>query len=166
MARALGAQVYATAGSAEKCAACKRLGAVRAINYREEDFVEVIAAESDGAGVDAILDMLGGDYFQRNLDCLAVEGRLAIIAFLAGTIAEIDFATFPRKRLSFVGSALRPRSIEAKSAIAASLRRTVWPLFESGAIAPVIDRTFPLAAAEAHARMEANQHIGKLMLTV
>ena len=167
LARALGATVFATAGSAEKCAACVRLGAARAINYREEDFVDIIAAETGGAGVDVILDMVGGDYFQRNIACLAVEGRLAIIAFLAGAKAEINFIPFIQKRLSFVGSTLRPQSVAAKSAIAASLREHVWPLLESGAIAPVIDTTYALAeAAKAHARMESSQHIGKLMLAV
>ena len=167
LARALGTTVFATAGSAEKCAACVRLGAARAINYREEDFVDIIAAETGGAGVDVILDMVGGDYFQRNIACLAVEGRLAIIAFLAGAKAEINFIPFIQKRLSFVGSTLRPQSVAAKSAIAASLREHVWPLLESGAIAPVIDTTYALAeAAKAHARMESSQHIGKLMLAV
>ena len=167
LARALGATVFATAGSAEKCAACVRLGAARAINYREEDFVDIIAAETGGAGVDVILDMVGGDYFQRNIACLAVEGRLANIAFLAGAKAEINFIPFIQKRLSFVGSTLRPQSVAAKSAIAASLREHVWPLLESGAIAPVIDTTYALAeAAKAHARMESSQHIGKLMLAV
>jgi putative PIG3 family NAD(P)H quinone oxidoreductase len=167
LARALGATVYATAGSAEKCAACERLGAVRAINYPDEDFADVIAAETGGAGVDVILDMVGGEYFQRNIDCLAFEGRLDIIAFLGGPKAEINFIPFIQKRLSFVGSTLRPQALAAKSAIAASLRSHVWPLLESGEIAPVIDTTYPLAeAAKAHARMESSQHIGKLMLSV
>ena len=118
-------------------------------------------------GVDVILDMVGGDYFQRNVACLASEGRLAIIAFLAGAKAEIDFLPFIQKRLSFVGSQLRPQSVAAKSAIAAGLREHVWPLLESGAVAPVIDTTYPLAeAAKAHARMESSEHIGKLMLSV
>ncbi len=167
LARALGVTVFATAGSAKKCAACVRLGAARAINYREEDFADIIAAETDGVGVDVILDMVGGDYFQPNIACLAVEGRLALIAFLNGATVEINFVPFMRKRLTFVGSQLRPQSVAAKSAIAASLREHVWPLLESGAVAPVIDTTYPLAeAAKAHARMESSEHIGKLMLSV
>lgn len=166
LARALGSTVYATAGSDEKCAACEKLGAVRAINYREADFTEIIAAETVGAGVDVILDMVGGDYFQRNIDCLAVEGRLAMISFLGGVKAEINFIPLIRKRLTLTGSQLRPQSVAAKTAIAASLREHAWPLLVSGAVAPVIDTTYPLEdAAQAHARMESSEHIGKLMLT-
>ncbi len=166
MARVMGATVLTTAGSAEKCAACTDLGAARAINYREEDFVAVVAEETaDGANV--ILDMVAGPYIPRDLDCLALEGRLVVIALLGGSTAEIDLNALMRRRLTLTGSTLRPQSVEAKGMIAAALRRHIWPHLESGAIRPVIDSTFPLAeAAKAHARMESGAHIGNIVLTV
>ena len=163
-ARMLGARVFATAGSAEKCAACERLGAERAINYRDEDFVEVARAEG---GMDLILDMVSGDYIPRNLKALADDGRLVQIAFLRGPKAEVNFAPLMVRRLTMTGSTLRPQSVAAKAAIAAELRAHVWPWLEAGRIAPVIDSSFPLAeAAAAHARMESSAHIGKIVLEV
>ncbi len=165
MARALGHRVFATAGSAEKCAACVALGAERAINYKTEDFAAVIKEATGGKGVNVILDMVGGSYVPRELECLADDGRLAMIAALGGSKAEIDIARLFMRRLTLTGSTLRPRSIEFKAAIASRLRETVWPLLDSGAIKPVIYKTFPLAqAAEAHALMESSAHIGKIML--
>ncbi len=167
MARALGARPIATAGSAEKCAACERLGAVRAINYREEDFVQVVKAVTDGHGADVILDMVGGDYIDRNFKAAAVDGRIVQIAFLKGARAEADFMRLMLKRLTLTGSTLRARPVAFKAAIARALEDRIWPLIEAGTIAPVIDRTFPLAeAARAHAHMEAGQHIGKIVLTM
>jgi len=164
VAAARGARVFATAGSAEKCAACRDLGAERAINYREEDFVEVLRAEG---GADLILDMVGGDYIPRNLKALADEGRLVQIAFLEGPKASVNFAQVMLRRLTITGSTLRPQSDLAKARIAAALRREVWPHLESGRIAPVIDSDFPLEqAAHAHARMESSAHIGKIVLSV
>ena len=166
LARAHGARVFATAGTAEKCAACERLGAERAINYRDEDFVAVIKGETGGAGADVILDMVGGEYTARNLDLLRIDGRLVQIAFLKGSKVEIDLNPLMRKRLTFTGSTLRARSVAEKGAVAAAVRRNVWPLVESGKVKPVIHATFPLAeAAKAHAMMEADQHIGKIVLT-
>jgi putative PIG3 family NAD(P)H quinone oxidoreductase len=166
LARAHGARVFATAGTAEKCAACERLGAERAINYRDEDFVAVVKEETGGAGADVILDMVGGEYTARNLDLLRIDGRLVQIAFLKGSKVEIDLNPLMRKRLTFTGSTLRARSIAEKGAVAAAVRRNVWPLVESGKVKPVIHATFPLAeAAKAHAMMEADQHIGKIVLT-
>ena len=165
LARALGHRVFATAGSAEKCAACVTLGAERAINYKTEDFAAVIKEATGGKGVNVILDMVGGSYVPRELECLADDGRLAMIAALGGSKAEIDIARLFMRRLTLTGSTLRPRSIEFKAAIASRLRETVWPLLDSGAIKPVIYKTFPLAqAAEAHALMESSAHIGKIML--
>ncbi len=167
VARALGARVFATAGSAEKCRACEDLGAERAINYREEDFVEIVKAATDGRGVDVILDMVGGDYIARNLKALAVEGRLCYIAFLGGSKAEVDFLPLMLKRITLTGSTLRARDVAFKAAIADNLRRTVWPKIEAGEIKPVMAARFPLEkAAEAHALMESSQHIGKIVLTV
>jgi NADPH:quinone reductase len=166
LARALGARVFATAGTAEKCAACVRLGAERAINYKTEDFVTVIR-EATGEGVDVILDMVGGDYVARNLACLRPRGRLVQIAFLKGSKAEIDLNPLMRKRLVLTGSTLRPRSVVEKGAIAAALKTRVWPLIEAGAIKPVIHATFALAqAADAHRMMEADLHTGKIALVV
>ncbi|HSE76674.1 MAG TPA: NAD(P)H-quinone oxidoreductase [Alphaproteobacteria bacterium] len=166
LARAHGARVFATAGTAEKCAACERLGAERAINYRDEDFVAVVKEETAGAGADVILDMVGGEYTARNLDLLRIDGRLVQIAFLKGSKVEIDLNPLMRKRLTFTGSTLRARSVAEKGAVAAAVRRNVWPLVESGKVKPVIHATFPLAdAAKAHAMMEADQHIGKIVLT-
>ncbi len=165
LADARGARVFATAGSAEKCAACERLGAERAINYREEDFVAVVKELTGGEGVDVILDMVGGDYIARNVAALRREGRLVSIAFLGGSKATLNFLPIMLKRLTITGSTLRPRGVEEKGAIAAELRREVWPLLESGRIGPVIDSTYPLEqAAEAHRHMEEGAHIGKIVL--
>ncbi len=167
LATALGARVYATAGSDDKARACERLGAVRGINYRTEDFVEVVRQDTAGKGVDVILDMVGGDYFDRNLQVAAVEGRLVIIAMLGGSRAELKLNTLLTKRLTVTGSTLRSRTVEEKAAIADAVRSNVWPLLESGRVHPVIHATFPLAeAAAAHALMESSNHIGKIVLTV
>ncbi len=167
LAAARGARVFATAGTEEKCRACRDLGAELAINYRSEDFVKASRAATGGAGVDLILDMVGGDYLARDVRALALDGRLVMIAFLGGATAELNFAQVMTKRLTLTGSTLRPQSIEAKAAIAADLVREVWPLLAAGRIAPVMDRTFPLAeAAAAHARMESSTHIGKIVLRV
>ncbi|MBK5934570.1 putative PIG3 family NAD(P)H quinone oxidoreductase [Rhodovulum imhoffii] len=164
LARAFGARVFATAGSGEKCTACENLGAERAINYREEDFVEVLRAEG---GADLILDMVGGDYIPRNVKALADDGRLVNIAFLQGPKATLNFAQVMLRRLTLTGSTLRPQSDAAKAAIAKDLRTHVWPLLETGRIAPVMDSEFPLErAADAHAHMESNTHIGKIVLKV
>ena len=163
IARALGARVWATAGSAEKCAACAALGAT-AINYREADFVQVLAAEGSA---DLILDMVGGDYIARDLKALADDGRLVFIAFLGGPKAEINFAPLMTRRLTITGSTLRPQSDLAKAGIAAELARHVWPMVAAGQLRPVMDREFPLADAEAaHRRMEGGDHIGKIVLKV
>lgn len=167
MANALGHRVFATAGTDEKCRACVELGAARAINYRTEDFVEVIKAETGGAGVDVILDMVGGLYVEREITCLADDGRLAIIALLGGAKASIDLGHVLRRRLTITGSTLRPRSIDFKAKIADDLRKNIWPLIESGAIKPIIHKVFPLEdAAQAHVLMETSTHIGKLVLKV
>ena len=164
LARHFGARVFATAGSPRKCAACVDLGAERAINYREEDFVEVLSTEG---GAHLILDMVGGDYIPRNIDALAEDGRLVQIAFLRGAKAELNFARIMTRRLTITGSTLRPRSNRAKAGIARDLEREVWPLLSAGRIGPVMDSTFPLdRAAEAHARMESSEHIGKIVLEV
>ena len=165
MARALGARVFATAGSAEKCAACVALGAERAIHYRDQDFVAVVKEATEGRGVDVILDMVGGDYIPRNLDCLALEGRLVLIALQRGARAELNFTSVLQRRLTITGSSLRPRTVEQKGAIARALRERVWPLLESGQVRPVIHATFPLGeAAAAHRLMESGAHIGKIVL--
>ena len=167
LARARGARVLVTAGSAEKCRACEELGAARAINYHEEDFVEVVKDVTDGAGVDVVLDMVGGDYVVRNLNALAVDGRLVQIAVQHGTKAEIVVHLIMTKRLTFTGSTLRPRPVAVKAAIAEALRRQVWPLIEAGEVKPVVHASFPLQkAAEAHALMDSGAHIGKIVLTV
>ncbi len=164
LARLKGARVFATAGSARKCRACRELGAERAINYREEDFVEVLRAEG---GAQMILDMVGGAYIARNIRALADEGRLVQIAFLQGPKVELNFAQIMTRRLTLTGSTLRPQSDLAKARIADELRREVWPLLEAGRLGPVMDSEFPLAeAARAHARMEAGEHIGKIVLRV
>ena len=166
LAHAFGSRVFATAGSAEKCAACVKLGADRAIDHKREDFVAVIEEATAGRGVDVILDMVGGGYFARNMKILALEGRLVQIAYLQGGKAEIDLGSLMMKRQTLTGSTLRPRSVAEKGVIAAALREKVWPLIESGRIAPVIFKTFPLAqAADAHRLMESNSHIGKIVLT-
>jgi NADPH2:quinone reductase len=162
--RVFGARVFATAGSAEKCAACLRLGAERAIDYREEDFVDALRAEG---GADLILDMVGGDYLPRNVRALADDGRLLQIAFLQGPKVALNFAQVMTRRLTITGSTLRPQSDLAKARIAADLRRAVWPLLEAGRVAPVMDSDLPLEeAAAAHARMESSAHIGKIALEV
>ena len=167
LAHAFGATVYATAGTAAKCAACERLGATRAINYRTEDYVEVIRAATGGTGVNVVLDMVGGDYVGRNLEALALEGRLVQIAFLRGSRAEVNFAPLMQKRLTFTGSTLRPRTPAQKGAIARALHEHVWPRFERGELRPVIHATFPLAcASDAHALLETGEHVGKIVLTV
>jgi NADPH:quinone reductase len=167
LARARGSRVFATAGSPAKCAACERLGAERAINYRDEDFVAVVRGLSGGAGVDVVLDMVGGDYFARNIDALALEGRLVEIATLQGVKAELNIQTIMQRRLTITGSTLRARPIADKAAIAQAVHTHVWPLLESGAVKPIVHATFPLrAAAEAHRLMESSAHIGKLVLTL
>jgi NADPH2:quinone reductase len=168
LAREFGAPVYATAGSDDKCAACVRLGAVAAINYRSVDFAERIAELTDGRGVDVILDIVGAPYFERNLKCLALDGRLVEVATQYGTTVErFDLFHLMRRRLSVTGSTMRPRTTAEKGAIADALRSKVWPLLAAGRIAPVIHQVFPLEqAAEAHRVMESSVHIGKLMLHV
>jgi putative PIG3 family NAD(P)H quinone oxidoreductase len=166
LAKAFGARVFATAGGAEKCAACRRLGAEIAVDYRTEDFGAVVSKATEGRGVDIILDMVGGDYILRNLKCLALEGRLVQIAFLKGSTAEINLASLMMKRQTLTGSTLRPRSVAEKGVIAEALRKNVWPLLDAGKVAPIIHATFPLAkAAEAHRLMESSAHIGKIVLT-
>ncbi len=165
LARAFGNRVFATAGSAEKCRACEALGAERGIDYRKEDFVAVIKELTGGRGVDVILDMVGGDYVPRELNALATDGRLALIAFLGGTTATIDMSQILYRRLSISGSTLRPRTVEYKAMIAAALRAKVWPLVEAGRLKPVIHSVFALTdAARAHALMESSVHVGKIML--
>ena len=167
LAHALGARVFTTAGSLEKCRACERLGAERAINYREEDFVAAVKQATAGKGVDVVLDMVGGDYFPRNMDALAMDGRLVSIAVLNGLKTTINILTMMQKRLTLTGSTLRVRPVAEKGAIAAALRQHVWPLLESGAVTPVVHATFPLRdAADAHRVMESGAHIGKLVLLV
>lgn len=167
LARALGSRVFATAGSAEKCAACVRLGAEKAINYRDADFVAAVKDATGGRGVDVVLDMVGGDYLPRNMDALAVDGRLVQIAVLGGVKAPLNLLTMMQRRLTLTGSTLRTRPVAEKGAIAAALRQHVWPLLEAGAVAPVIHATFPLrAAADAHRMMDSGEHIGKLVLVV
>ncbi|MDB5766514.1 MAG: quinone oxidoreductase, family protein [Collimonas fungivorans] len=167
IAAALGHRVFATAGSDEKCRACKVLGAERGINYRTEDFVEVVKTATQGKGVDVILDMVAGDYIQRELNCLADDGRLVFIAMLGGAKANVHFGQVLLRRLTVTGSTLRPRPVAFKAAIASQLQAHVWPLLESGKIKPVIFQTFPLEqAAQAHALMESNAHIGKIMLSL
>lgn len=164
LAHAFGARVFATAGSDDKCAACEKLGAEKAINYRKEDFVEVLKAQG---GANLILDMVGGDYIVRNLKALDMDGRLVQIAFLQGPKAEVNFAPLMTRRLTITGSTLRPQSDLAKARIAEALRAEVWPLLAAGRIAPVMDSEFPLNdAAAAHARMESSDHIGKIVLKV
>jgi putative PIG3 family NAD(P)H quinone oxidoreductase len=165
LAHAFGARVYATAGGSEKCKACEALGATRAIDHRSEDFVAVVKEQAGGA--DAILDMVGGPYVQRNLAVLNTEGRLVQIAFLQGAKVELDLNIIMRKRLTVTGSTLRPRTPEQKGEIAQALLEKVWPMLANGRIKPLIHKTFPLRdAAQAHALMESGQHIGKIVLTV
>ena len=167
MAAATGNRVFATAGSDEKCAACVRLGAEAAFNYRTQDFEKAINSITGGTGVNVILDMVGGDYVPRELKCIAEEGRLVFIAYLRGAKTELNIDAVMRKRLTLTGSTLRPRPVEFKGAIARSLREKIWPLIEAGRIKPEIYKTFALEqAAEAHRLMETSQHIGKLVLTL
>lgn len=167
LASQFGANVLATAGSAEKLDACRRAGASRAINYHEEDFAGVVKAHTAGRGVDMILDMVGGSYMQRNIDALAVEGRLVQIAFLEGSQTELNVMPIMLKRLTLTGSTLRARPKAEKAAIAAALQQHVWPLLGAGACLPVIHATYPLAqAAQAHVLMESSRHIGKIMLEI
>jgi NADPH2:quinone reductase len=160
-----GHTVFATAGSKEKCAACEKLGATRAINYRDEDFVAVTQEATHDKGVDVILDMVGGDYIERNFRALARQGRLVNIAFQGGMTAQVNFGLMLMKRLSFMATTLRGRTIEEKTAIRDALAREVWPLIAAGRIKPVIDKVFPVAEAQAaHARMAQSAHIGKILL--
>ena len=164
---AFGANVLTTAGSAEKCAACEKLGATRAINYRDEDFVAATKEASGGHGADVILDMVGGDYIERNFSAAAPDGRIVQIAFLGGAVAKVNFTRLMLKRLNLTGSTLRARPLDVKGGIARALEEKVWPLIEAGTVGPVMDQSFPLEkASKAHARMEASTHIGKIVLTV
>lgn len=166
LARALGSTVLATVGGPEKQRACEALGAVRAIDYRNEDFVAAAKEATGDRGVDVILDMVGGPYVGRNLQALAVEGRLVQIAWLQGPKVEANFTALMLKRLTWTGSTLRPRSVEQKGAIAAALEAKVWPLLAEGRVRPLVHATFPLAeAAKAHALMESSAHVGKIVLT-
>ena len=168
LAKAFGAEVYTTAGSKEKCDACEKIGAKRAINYREEDFAEVIKAETGGKGVDVILDMIGASYFEKNLASLAKDGCLSIIAFLGGNIAEkVDLRPIMVKRLTVTGSTIRPRTADEKRAIRDELVSQVWPLLEAGTIAPVIHDIIDFDhVADGHRLMETSNHIGKIMMRV
>lgn len=167
LAVALGHTVYATAGSDARVKAVEALGAAKGINYRTQDFVEEMRVLTEGRGVDVILDMVAGDYIGRDLKCLADDGRVVIIALLGGPKGTVDFNQVLRRRLTITGSTLRPRPVGFKAAIAAALRQKVWPLLESGELRPVVHATFPLEqAAQAHAMMEAGDHVGKIILTV
>jgi len=167
MARAFGARVFATAGSAEKCLACERLGAERAINYKTEDFAAAVMSLTGGTGVDVILDMVGAPYFSRNVDSLALEGRLLQIAVLHGAKVEFNLVRLLRQRITITGSTLRSRTVAEKGAIAGAIEKEVWPLVELEKIRPIVHATFPLRqAAEAHRLMESGSHIGKILLTV
>jgi putative PIG3 family NAD(P)H quinone oxidoreductase len=165
LAAARGARVFATAGSDEKCRACEELGAARAINYRTEDFVQAVTELTGGRGVDLILDIVGGDYFNRNLSALAVDGRLVQIGLMGGESVSLDLRRILGRRLTVTGSTLRPRSIAEKGQIARALRQEVWPLLEQGRVKPIVYRTFPLTeAAGAHRLMESSEHVGKIVL--
>ncbi len=167
LAKAFGAKVITTAGSAEKCAACRTLGADLAIDYKSEDFVAGAKNATAGVGADVILDMVGGDYIERNYEAAAVEGRIVQIGFQGSPRATVDFRRILLKRLHHTGSTLRSRSIADKAAIARAVEEKLWPLIAAGSVRPVMDRTFPLAAAaDAHARMESSMHIGKIVLTI
>ena len=167
LAAAMGHRVFATAGSDDKCRACEALGAERGINYRDEDFVAVVKSLTEGRGVDVVLDMVAGDYVAREIDCLADDGRIALIALLGGAKANVDLGQVLRRRLSISGSTLRPRPVAFKAAIARNLRERVWPLIEAGRIKPVIYKVFPLEeAAQAHVLMESSAHVGKIVLQV
>jgi NADPH2:quinone reductase len=167
LAKAFGAHVVTTAGSAEKCEAARKLGADVAVNYRTEDFVAATRQASGGAGANLIVDIVGGDYIDRNYDAAADDGHIAQVSFVGGPKATANFGNLMRKRLHHTGSTLRPRTVAEKAAIARGIEEKVWPLVAAGKIRPVIDSTYPLAqAAEAHARMETSQHIGKIVLTL
>lgn len=168
LAHEFGSQVYATAGSQEKCDACTRLGADAAINYRESDFADAVKELTGGKGVNVVLDMVGGAYFQRNLRCLGMDGRLVIIAFIGGAKVETaDLTSIMVRRLQVTGSTMRPRTAAQKGAIAAALQERVWPVLEAGRCGPVIYKVFPFGdAADAHRLMESSAHIGKIMLQV
>jgi NADPH2:quinone reductase len=167
LARTSGAIVFATAGSDDKCAACQSLGASVAINYRKQDFVDVVRAETSAAGVDMILDIVGADYFSRNIDCLAMNGRLVQIGLISGPKAEVNLTSVLQRRLTITGSTLRARSVAEKGALAREVETHVWPLLAGGRVAPVIDRVFPLIqAADAHRRLESGDHVGKIVLAV
>ncbi len=167
LAAAWGARVFATAGSDDKARACERLGAIRGINYRTEDFVEVMRAETAGKGVDVTLDMVAGSYAQRNLEAAALEGRIVMISLLGGARAEINMGTILTKRLTLTGSTLRARTVAQKAEVADAVRKNVWPLLTTGRVRPTIHATFPLAeASEAHRLMESSNHIGKIVLTI
>ncbi len=168
LAKAFGAgAIFATAGSRDKCNACEKLGATRGIDYKHEDFAQVVKEATANRGVDVILDMIGGEYIHKNLSILAVEGRHVSIATQRGVTAEVNFVQIMGKRLTLTGSGLRPRSVEEKGAMAAALLQKVWPLLDAGKVKPVIFRTFPLAdAAGAHQLLETSSHIGKIVLSV
>ncbi|CAD5374475.1 NAD(P)H-quinone oxidoreductase [Rubrivivax sp. A210] len=166
LAKAMGASVIVTAGSDDKCAACLALGADHAINYRTQDFAAEVKRLTGGSGADVVLDMVAGDYLAREIDCMADDGRLALIAVQGGVKAQIDAGLVLRKRLTITGSTLRPRSVAYKTVLARQLREQAWPLLESGRVKPVIHQVFPAArAAEAHALMESSTHVGKIVLT-
>jgi NADPH:quinone reductase-like Zn-dependent oxidoreductase len=167
LAAAFGARVFATAGSNDKCEACKKLGAAAAINYRASDFVEAVRSLTAGKGVDVVLDMVGGDYLPKNVEALAVEGRLVQIAFQRDSEIRFNFLPLVAKRLTFTGSTLRPKSTTEKAAIAKALKDKVWPLIAAGKVKPVVFATYPLADAEAaHRAFETGTHVGKILLTV
>jgi NADPH:quinone reductase len=167
VAKAFGATVFTTARNAEKCRACEELGATRAINYTEEDFVEVVKEATGGIGCTVVMDMVGGDYFNRNLDVLAPDGRMVQVAVQKGAKVELFIPTIMAKRIHYTGSTLRPRTVEQKGVVTKAVGENLWPLFEKGDIKPLIFKTFPLEdAAEAHALMASSNHIGKIMLTV
>lgn len=167
LAHAFGARVFTTAGSAEKCARCEALGAERAINYREEDFVEELKQATNGRGVDVVLDIIGGDYIKRNLKLMATEGRLVQIAFQQGSTVTLDLMRLMLKRLHMTGATLRSRPLADKMAIASALKKQVWPLLAAGTIRPILHQTFPLSqATAAHAALETGTHFGKIVLTV
>ncbi len=167
LAKAFGARVIVTAGSAEKCDACIKLGADFAVNYRSEDFVAAVKSATGGRGANVILDMVGGDYIERNYEAAAVDGRIVQIAFQGSSRASVDFRRIMLKRLVHTGSTLRSRAVAEKAAIASALERKVWPLVRAGQVKPVIYRTFPLPqAAAAHALLETSTHIGKIVLTI
>jgi NADPH2:quinone reductase len=167
LARAMGHRVFVTAGSDEKCAACIKLGADVAINYKTQDFVEEVKKATNGKGVDVILDMVTGTYLQREIDCLADDGRIVVIAIMGGSKSEVNTGQILRRRLTVTGSTLRPRPVAFKRQIAKQLYEQVWPLLNSGKLKPVIYKTFPLEqAADAHRLMESSEHVGKIILTV